>query len=175
MPLEPNVRTGTAVPNMSAPHTKTASGQADPSSPTEPLPPVGAAAETASQADSPARNLARADRWAIGLSALCLVHCLSIPVALLLFPVVAHNLIDHQSWVHWALLALALPLSAYALLTGYRRHRYRPVLILGGIGISLMFIGVGHLAGLQWELPLTVAGAALLAYAHVENMRRSHA
>ena len=102
------------------------------------------------------------------------MHCLAIPVTLLLFPVVAHNLLDHQSYVHWALLALALPLSAYALLGGFRRHRYRPVLVFGGLGIACMFIGVGHFAGIRFELPLTLLGATFLAYAHIENMRRSH-
>lgn len=116
----------------------------------------------------------RLDRWAIGLSALCLVHCLAIPATLLVLPLFAHELISHQSWVHWLLLVLALPLSAFALLRGYRRHRYLPVVIAGGIGISIMFVGVAHIAGVELELPLSMAGALCLVYAHVQNMRHSH-
>jgi hypothetical protein len=116
----------------------------------------------------------RLDRWAIGLSALCLVHCLAIPVTLLALPLFAHELISHQSFVHWLLLVLALPLSAFALLRGYRRHRYLPVVVAGVIGISTMFVGVAHLGGLELELPLSIAGALCLVYAHVQNMRHSH-
>lgn len=114
------------------------------------------------------------DRWAIGLSALCLVHCLAIPLTLLVLPLFAHDLISHQSAVHWILLVLALPLSAFALIRGYRRHRYVPVIIAGIVGIGTMFVGVAHLAGIQGELPLSILGALCLVYAHVQNMRHSH-
>lgn len=114
------------------------------------------------------------DRWAIGLSALCLVHCLAIPVTLLVLPLFAHDLISHQSAIHWILLVLALPLSAFALARGYRRHRYLPVIIAGVVGIGTMFVGVAHLAGINAELPLSILGALCLVYAHVQNMRHSH-
>lgn len=116
----------------------------------------------------------RLDRWAIGLSALCLVHCLAIPLTLLALPLFAHELISHQSLVHWLFLVLALPISAFALYTGYRRHRNRSVVVAGVIGISTMFVGVAHLAGVELELPLSTAGALCLVYAHVQNMRHSH-
>ena len=47
--------------------------------------------------------------------------------------------------VHWLLLAPAVPASIDSLCFGYRRHRYLVGLVIGGVGLSLMFIYVSHL------------------------------
>ena len=36
-----------------------------------------------------------------------------------------------------------------------------------------MFLGVSHLAGDTWEIPLTVIGVLLVIYAHATNLRRT--
>lgn len=118
------------------------------------------------------RVTARLDRWAIFLSSVCVIHCLAIPITLVLTPVLAQDLINHQSSVHWLLLGLAVPLSAIALWVGFKRHGYWPCLGAGVVGLLLMSLGVSHIAGETAELPLSVLGALCLAYAHVENMRR---
>lgn len=113
------------------------------------------------------------DRWAIWLSGACLVHCVAISVALLLLPTLAGLLVSSESQVHWLFLALALPISAIALGSGYRHHRSWSRLMVGMAGLTSMFIGVSHLAGRSMEAPLTVLGVTLVVIAHVLNIRQT--
>lgn len=114
------------------------------------------------------------DRTAVFLSGLCLLHCLAIPIALLLGPLVSEWLIDSETRVHWILLGLALPISMVALWRGYQRHHNAVTLLLGISGLLLMFIGVAHLFGESWEITLTVVGVSALLVAHIRNMRGGH-
>lgn len=110
------------------------------------------------------------DRSAIGLSSLCLVHCLAFPVLIALLPALG-SILPRQWWVHPAILATALPLAGWALHRGWRRHRdWRPV-ALGIAGLSLMVIGL--LSGERgWgETVFTVIGGLTLAAGHVLNWR----
>lgn len=110
----------------------------------------------------------RLDRLAIWLSGLCLVHCLLFPVFIAVMPALA-AVLPQQWWVHPAILAVALPLAATALVGGWRRyHRARP-LILGAVGLAGLVAGVFVREGSTAETLLTVAGGLTLASAHVLN------
>ena len=116
----------------------------------------------------------RLDRAAVFLSSLCLLHCMAIPFALLLGPITSRWLTSNETPTHWILLALALPISVIALWRGFRRHHSRFTLVLGLLGLLLMFIGVSHLLGESWEIALTVVGVIALLIAHVRNMLGGH-
>ena len=58
------------------------------------------------------------DAAGLGISGLCIVHCLALPVAAVSLPAV--GVIAHAEWVHWSLLAVAAPAAALALWP--RRH-----------------------------------------------------
>ncbi|NKC00591.1 MAG: MerC family mercury resistance protein [Pseudomonadales bacterium] len=109
------------------------------------------------------------DRWAIVLSGICLLHCLALPFAVLLGPVLGQWLLDTETNVHWLLLALALPISFWALRRGYKSHRSLVTLTSGSIGLLLMFLGVSHLAGELLEVPFTVVGVVAVMFAHIRN------
>jgi hypothetical protein len=115
----------------------------------------------------------RLDKLAIGLSVLCLVHCLALPMALLLAPALGTVVLGTESPVHWVLLGLALPVSGYALWHGYRHHGQRNALLVGAVGLSIMLIAVSHLISSRLETLLTVVGVALLLIAHVLNIRHT--
>jgi len=115
------------------------------------------------------------DLSAIGLSGLCLVHCLALPVLAAFLPVLGAW--SHAEWVHLLFAAVAVPLTGLAL---WRVHRRRP------LPLPLRALAVAGLAGLLagafgWpdaamETPVTVAGSLMLVSAHVWNWRRmSHA
>ncbi|QYE37269.1 MerC domain-containing protein (plasmid) [Polymorphobacter sp. PAMC 29334] len=113
------------------------------------------------------------DHSAIGLSGLCLVHCLAFPVIIALLPAMA-PILPQQPWVHPAILATALPLAVFALWRGWRRHRdVRPGL-LGVLGLLLMGAGLAMGEGRLMETVLTVIGGLLLASAHALNWRLDH-
>lgn len=113
----------------------------------------------------------RLDKVAIGLSVVCLVHCLALPVLVLAAPAVGALVLGTESPVHWLLLGLALPVSGYALWHGFRHHHQRLALLLGCCGLALMFVAVAHLTAATLELPLTVAGVLVLLAAHLLNLR----
>lgn len=111
------------------------------------------------------------DGFAVGASALCLVHCLGLPLLIAALPAIA-NRIDPGEGFHLIVLLFAIPTSAFALIEGWRRHRGLAPLFVGGAGLALMALG---LAFEQWaavEMGVTVAGSLLLAAAHIVNWRR---
>jgi hypothetical protein len=115
----------------------------------------------------PARLL---DGAAIAASALCLVHCLALPLVALLLPVLAVWVRWPEAFHLWAL-AFAVPTSIAALALGVRRHRQAAPLLLAGAGLALLAAGAVADVPELAETLLTVPGALLLAGAHLRNWR----
>lgn len=109
------------------------------------------------------------DRFAIFLSGLCLLHCLALPFAALFGSVVGGWLLDTETGVHWLLLALAAPVSLWALIRGYRAHARWLNLALGIAGLLAMLLGVSHWVGEQYEVAFTVVGVIAVMIAHIRN------
>ena len=115
--------------------------------------------------------MSQLDRTGLFLSAACLVHCAALPLSVLLLPTLSSVWFDHSSSLHWLLLGLALPVSGYALVRGYREHREWPPMLVGVFGLGLMALALSHLLVAAMEIPLTVAGATIVAISHVLNIR----
>jgi len=114
------------------------------------------------------------DRAAISLSLLCIVHCLALPVLLVLMPTLATLSIADEHF-HVVLLFLILPTSFAALFMGYRRHRRLAAMTWGlaGVGVLLGAALFGHdVLGGAGEKALTVVGSLLVTVGHVLNFRR---
>jgi len=110
------------------------------------------------------------DGSAIGLSGLCLAHCLLLPIAAAVLPVLG-AWVDAE-WVHGLFVLVAAPLSGLALLTGAKGQR-RPRLVLGlaACGLALLLSGAFMAATKDAETMMTVAGSFCLASAHIANWR----
>jgi hypothetical protein len=113
------------------------------------------------------------DRVAVLLSAVCLLHCMAIPLAILVLPALGSLFLGSETLVHWLLLGLAVPISVLALWVGYARYGNLRSVLLGTSGLLLMFLAVSHLFGRAPEVPLTLAGVTLVACAHWLNIRRA--
>ena len=114
---------------------------------------------------------ATADKSAIVLSVLCAIHCLLMPAAIVLYPTTLGFLPDNES-VHFALLFVVIPVSAYALIKGGKVHKSRKVFITGISGLLVLVAAVvlGHdIVGEIGEKILTVLGSIILIIAHVQN------
>ena len=114
------------------------------------------------------------DGVAISISALCVLHCLLTPVAVVAFPILASSLWASHEFHAW-LLALILPSSALALYLGCRRHRDGAVLGLGLTGMTVLIAPAGlgpEVLTELGEVVVTSAGGTLLAVSHVLNYRR---
>lgn len=115
------------------------------------------------------------DFSAIGVSGLCLLHCLASGVFVVGLSAVSLSVPDSHEF-HIFTLPVAALLAAWALGRGWLRLRRAAPLVLGGLGLGLMAVGVLP-AMLGWpEVAFTVAGVLVLAAAHALNwlgLRRS--
>jgi MerC mercury resistance protein len=113
-------------------------------------------------------------RFGIGLSVLCLVHCLVLPWLLASLPAVAlaalpEGLRDNE-WLHVALIGPVLLVSGPVLLRD-QSGLLRTALVVSAFAALIGALFVESKTG---EQALTVAGAALLTAAHWERLKRSH-
>lgn len=108
------------------------------------------------------------DRLAIGLSALCGLHCVMTTLLIGMFAAAGSALTSPL--VHEAGLALAIILGAAALGTGAYRHGRRGPLALGIVGLAVMATGLFLPHGLH-ETIATICGVGILGTAHILNMR----
>lgn len=110
----------------------------------------------------------RLDGFGVVLSGLCVVHCVLGLVLVTVLGLGGGVLLSPR--IHETGLALAIGVGVLTLgLSAFRHGRLAPALI-GACGIALMAsaLFVGHGTG---EAVLTIAGVALVATAHIRNLR----
>ena len=113
------------------------------------------------------------DKLALSASALCALHCLVVPVSLLLFPTATLGFFGDESF-HKILLMVIIPISLVALSLGCKKHKKKSVFTYGFTGITILAIAAiwGHdLLGESGEVALTLAGTLVISYAHIRNQR----
>jgi hypothetical protein len=119
------------------------------------------------------------DRVAIGLSAVCIVHCLAIPLLAALLPIALAGLgsDDHfHTWMLWGV----VPTSLLGFGIGVRYHGRYLLALAGatGLGIVVLAALVAHGHWLWWqEMLLSIVGSVILVLAHWRNfleVRRCH-
>lgn len=99
-----------------------------------------------------------------------MIHCLGLPLLLAALPAFADQIDPGESF-HAIVLALAVPMSAFALISGWRKHRAFVPLVVGLVGLALMAIGIAFASKEIVETAITVSGSLLLAGAHIANWR----
>lgn len=113
------------------------------------------------------------DQIAIALSAICIVHCLAVPVLVAVLPIAAVSFGDGQHF-HGLMLWLVVPTSFFGFLLGYRLHGRSGLVVLGAVGVAVLVAAAiwGHSAWSEVvEVSVSVAGSLLLASAHWLNFR----
>ena len=113
----------------------------------------------------------RLDRMAIGLSGLCLVHCLSTTIVLAAVASVGQSL--GAPWIHEVGLSLAMVMGAIALGKGILEHAYTMPSAVGGLGLGVM-AGALTLPHDGSEAVYTMLGVAILALGHRLNHIAAH-
>ena len=108
----------------------------------------------------------RLDRLAIGLSGLCMVHCLATSIVLAMVASAGGML--GAEWIHEVGLVLAMLMGALALGRGIIEHGYMMPSSFGGLGLGVMAgaLTLPHDGG---EALFTVVGVAILALGHRLN------
>jgi hypothetical protein len=108
------------------------------------------------------------DRLAIGLSGLCLVHCLATSVLLALLASAGGLFLSPL--VHEIGLTLAIVVGSIALGRGIWAHGFMMPSAVGGLGLGVMS-GALSLPHGPAEMTYTMVGVAILALGHDLNRR----
>ena len=111
------------------------------------------------------------DVAAICLSNICIIHCLALPILTVTIPSSFSILLDDEAF-HLYMLMLVLPVSVWALSSGWRKHKKRKATLFGawGLGILVLVTFFGHeLFGEIGEKFVTIIGASIIAWAHYLN------
>lgn len=114
------------------------------------------------------------DKFSIGLSVLCTVHCLALPLLLVILPSLGTLQLQDEAFHMWMLIAV-IPTSLYALTMGCKKHQRYRLLAWGISGLTLMIAAllIGHeIAGESGEKALTFLGSMLVVIAHIGNFKR---
>lgn len=113
----------------------------------------------------------RLDRFAMGLSGLCAVHC--VATALLLGLVASAGGLLGKPIIHEVGLSLAMVIGAIALGRGVKEHGFVLPSAVGVLGLAIMaFAMTLHESG--YEPAFTIVGVAVLAMGHRLNMIAKH-
>jgi len=127
---------------------------------------------------TPTKSTDWLDGAAVGLSGLCLVHCLALPFVVGALPMLLPLAGGH---LHVQMLFIAVPLSVVAIGTGFAGHRNVRVVIGAIAGLVLLGVGATFAhdsLGVVADRIFTLSGAIVLAAAHLYNgllARRHHA
>lgn len=116
---------------------------------------------------------ALSDQIAIGLSVLCAIHCLALPLLVVILPSIVALQLENEAFHYWMLLAV-VPTSAYALSMGCREHKHYRLLAIGGLGLLCLFAAVligETMLGESGEKVLTLIGVSIVAFGHFRNFR----
>ncbi|HKU36606.1 MAG TPA: MerC domain-containing protein, partial [Polyangiales bacterium] len=117
------------------------------------------------------RALERAATW---LSLACAVHCLVMPLAMGVLPLLgASQVSDLSPGVELLLSVLVVGTASIGVFWGYRRHRDARIVTATGIGVAAYLLG--HLFEDSWPgVALAVVGALVLAASSFLSARLSH-
>ncbi|MCW3798871.1 MerC domain-containing protein [Sphingomonas sp. BN140010] len=110
----------------------------------------------------------RLDRLAIGLSGLCVVHCVATTVLIALLSAAGGVL--GAEWIHEVGLTIAMLLGAFALYRGIAEHGFMMPSAVGGLGLGVM-AGALTLPHDGTEAAATIVGVLILALGHDLNRR----
>ena len=111
------------------------------------------------------------DKLAMTLSSACAIHCFFSPTFLLLTSGLFSFSFDNES-VHYLILLIAVPVSLYALISGFMNHKTAYLLTVGIFGLFVLLLAVAlgeSIMGELGEKTFTLMGSLLVVYAHFKN------
>jgi MerC mercury resistance protein len=111
------------------------------------------------------------DTMGAGVSGLCLVHCVSMPLIFAFAPTLAHFIPGDEA-VHRLLAFLVVGAGLPSFVIGYQKHKKWAALVLGLAGMSIVLGALvfgdsftSHVV----DVSITMLGSLLLTSAHLVN------
>lgn len=116
---------------------------------------------------------AKWDICAVGLSSVCLVHCLVIAASSALMPFASLHVDNHL--LHAVMILMVAPVSFWVVWRVWREGQGTKLFVYAVLGgVSLLILAVAVPAFHHAEVPLTVTGSLMLGAAHLWRWRASH-
>ena len=112
-----------------------------------------------------------ADLIGVALSVACVLHCLAMPLVIVMLPTIGVFFYAH--WVHQVLIGIAIPVSLWAVVrSGFWKQFWVGAPMLAGLLLLAFAAFVKPFEA--FEAPISIVGAALLAFGHYRNTRLVH-
>jgi len=108
------------------------------------------------------------DKIAVTLSMLCILQCLFLPILVTMIPFLDFWWLSDY-FLHPFLLLIVIPLTILTLLPGYFQHKNAQPLKIAAPALALLVVGA-FIPESTEEKMMTVAGALILAVAHIRNI-----
>ena len=109
------------------------------------------------------------DNFGLTISAACAIHCILLPVLLILSPYIELAFITSHEF-HETLMYFILPTSLVAFAMGCRKHKDYRVALLAVTGITILLYATLHHESLHGVLELvTLTGSLFLVVSHFTN------
>lgn len=120
--------------------------------------------------DSQMSSVARFDLFAVGISALCVIHCVALPVLVAIVPVIAQA--AENELVHKVIVLAAVPVSLRVIwkTTPLDGNKLFVGVVFAGLALLLSAAFIEAMSA--YEQPITIAGASLLSSAHIWHLVR---
>lgn len=118
------------------------------------------------------RKISGWDFWGVVISSLCILHCLAIPIVIVIFPALSLKIFPQEDVTHAVLLAFILGVAGLAFVSGYRVHgNWRPVAwLVAGLALAVYATFFAHAQlGHTWEPIIAIVGSLCLVRAHYLN------
>ena len=113
------------------------------------------------------------DKVSIGISALCLLHCLLFPsLMVLLSSFISVSL--NSELIHYMLLFLVVPVSSFALIVGLNNHKNSFIFFIGLLGLAILVSALLielPITIISGEILLTIIGSILITFSHYKNYK----
>ncbi|WP_394205530.1 MerC domain-containing protein [Shewanella waksmanii] len=113
------------------------------------------------------------DKFAIGLSTICAIHCLALPIMLTLVPSMTALPLGNELFHLWMVIVV-VPISLYGLTVGCKQHRQGKVLAWGLAGLTCLVLAIAlgeDAIGEFGEKAMTLLGAGMMVVGHWLNYR----
>lgn len=131
------------------------------------------------------KKLSGWDLWGAIISFACILHCMAVPLVLLVYPAFGREFLPQEDVTHAVLLAFILGVAGLAFVSGYRVHgKWQPVAwLVAGLMLAVFATFFVHrYLGHNWEPAFAIAGSLCLIRAHYlnhhckkcENVHRAH-
>ena len=124
------------------------------------------------------------DKLAISMAVLCAIHCLIVPILIVLVPLINTTFFVHKDFHLWMLIAV-FPTTLASILIGCRKHKDRFVLASCFLGLASLVLafylqqqgiahcescaaegGISEIGSVAW---INTLGGAFLIVAHSRN------